>query len=701
MAPLRHRFRILALICATCGVAFGGLFFAGFTPLTELEFYAQDSLMRSFLAKRSDRRGDLVFLAIDHASITLDQLAREEIAASPTLSVIAEEWPWPRIVYARILDRLIEAGAKAVIFDVLFPSPRQGDEAFRAALDRHAGKVVIGSTFVDADRMGASSTFQAPSSSLVPPGFPLDDRVGAVNFQADIDEVVRRLHHEISASEIMKLPPADGDDRAPSLTARAIEKLGLGSHISSPPAAIRFRFAGPPGTFRPHSVCDLFAESVWRAKPYDSGEFFRDKIVMIGAQGPQMKDQVPTPFGLMDGAEVHLNALNATLNQDWLREARVSVAIFSIAAGAFGAWLLTILIKRPILRMLALPVAATGFALAAQALFNYRGIFIPAATGILTLTSGGILCLAYDLVLERLSKTHLRSTLERYVSKEVAEKLLDNKESYLNVLGGVRRDVTVLFSDIRGFTPLAHRLDSVEVVARLNEYFGEMVEVVLAHHGTLDKFMGDAIMAEWGTLHTEGVKPDAELAVAAALEMHERLARLNESWRSQAEPEMRIGIGINHGEAVLGNIGSQQKMELTVIGDAVNLASRLQDLTKSYKVNLLLGETAARLVDGSYHLRTVDRVSVAGRAEPLTVFTVAGRKDAPVPPEELRFLETYERGIADYQQRKFTQAAGKFEECLRLHPEDALSSFHRDRCLRLAVESPDASWDGVTVFAAK
>lgn len=702
MAPDRHRLSILALICTLCGLILGILRFTGFAPLLDLEFYGEDSVVRSPLSKRSDKRQDLVFVAIDQASMSPDefQFRPEDIAESPTLRLMAE-WPWPRNVYARIVDRLIESGARMVIFDVVFPTAREGDDEFRSVLDRRADKVVIGSTFIDADRAGAATTFQEPSESLIPSKTPLDDRVGLVNFQSDLDEVIRRLPYTTSASQLMGLPPMVDEERIPSLTARAVRKMGLENLVPESEKDFRFRFAGPSGTFQPYSVSELFAPSAWNAVPLNGGEFFRDKIVLVGAEGGQMKDEVDTPFGLMDGAEVHLNALNAVLNRDWLHEVGTAGALFFIAAGVFVAWLVSAVTERPVVRVAVLTVAAGAFILIAQLLFNYVGVFVPLATTILSLASAGTLCLAYDLVLEQVSKTQMRATLERYVSKEVAEQLLDNKESFLNVLGGVRRDVTVLFTDIRGFTAYSHRSDSADVVALLNEYFGEMVDIVLEHRGTLDKFIGDSIMAEWGTLHSEGVNRDAELAVAASLTMQERLARLNESWVSRGMPEMRVGIGINHGEAVVGNIGSQQKMELTVIGDSVNLASRLQDLTKTYRIPLLLGEAAARLVQGTYRLRTVDRVSVSGRAEALTIHTVAGRMDDEFPPERKRFLSTHEEGFADYLAGRFVEASACFEKCLEIDPGDLLAAFHLERCKRLASDVSPENWDGVTVYTSK
>ena len=293
-----------------------------------------------------------------------------------------------------------------------------------------------------------------------------------------------------------------------------------------------------------------------------------------------------------------------------------------------------------------------------QLLFNRAKLVIPIATPLLVLSISGILVLVYDYFLEQFERTRVRKTLERYVSRDVVKELLDNPQTFFNSLIGVRRPVTVLFSDIRGFTSLTEgSKDEALLVKQLNEYFEEMVRHVFAHQGSLDKFIGDAVMAVWGNIISHGVNRDACQAVATALTMRKSLVKLNQDWKRRGLPELAFGIGINHGEVIVGNLGSAEKMELTVIGDPVNLASRLEGLTKEYHLDLLLGENMAPLAGGEFILRTVDYVQVQGKTKPVDVLTVMGDGAAQTVSLPL-WLARYEEGVRLYRARSFAEALG-------------------------------------------
>jgi adenylate cyclase len=302
--------------------------------------------------------------------------------------------------------------------------------------------------------------------------------------------------------------------------------------------------------------------------------------------------------------------------------------------------------------------------------------------------------------LERFEKRRIRRTLERYVSRDVVKELLDNPQTYFNALGGVRKPVTILFSDVRGFTTLTENADSAALVKQLNEYFEEMVSLVFAHQGSLDKFIGDAVMAVWGNIVSHGAARDAHNAVATALAMKRSLKKLNEDWKARGMLELAFGIGLNHGEVIVGNLGSSEKMELTVIGDSVNLASRLEGLTKEYHLDLLLGESMAKLVGDQYILRLVDCVQVKGKTKPVDVYTVMGEGAGQTVSLPL-WLARYEEGVRLYRSRKFQEAAALFEECHRRDPEDYLSEMYLKRCAALIETPPDESWNGVFVMTKK
>jgi adenylate cyclase len=252
---------------------------------------------------------------------------------------------------------------------------------------------------------------------------------------------------------------------------------------------------------------------------------------------------------------------------------------------------------------------------------------------------------------------------------------------------------------VRGFTTMTEGADPTKLVTQLNEYFKEMVGIVFAEHGSLDKFIGDAVMALWGSITTEGVEKDAQHAVASALAMKKALAQLNINWEQRGMKELAFGIGINHGDVIVGNLGSEEKMEVSVIGDAVNLASRLEGLTKEYKLDLLIGEAMAPLVQSRFITRTVGSVQVKGKTIPVRIFTVLGDKSAGDRPPS--WLPRYEEAIQLYRTRKFAEGEEIFLECVRAAPDDHLSKLYLDECRELIAHPPGLDWNTVVIMKSK
>ncbi|HZQ47339.1 MAG TPA: adenylate/guanylate cyclase domain-containing protein, partial [Verrucomicrobiae bacterium] len=445
---------------------------------------------------------------------------------------------------------------------------------------------------------------------------------------------------------------------------------------------------------------------------YQNGEFFRGKIVLIGPTADIFQDAHQTPFpdidegrlhhpSIMLGPEIHLNIIGAALHREFLRDLLPAQNQMMILLFGLLALALCFFAHQPWWRLLAISLLCVAYWYLGQFLFNRAGLVIPMANPLLVLTISGVFVLGYDYFLEQFERARVRKTLERYVSKDIVKELLDNPGTYFNSLEGVRKPVTVLFSDVRGFTTLTENSDSAQLVLQLNEYFKEMVRHVFGFKGTLDKFIGDAVMAVWGNIVTQGPERDAQHAVATALAMKQSLATLNEDWKKRGMLELAFGIGINHGEAIVGNLGSTEKMELTVIGDAVNTASRLEGLTKRYHLDLLIGETVAPLVRERFILRTVDYVQVKGKTKPIEVFTVMGERSAVMDAEETAWLADYEEGVRLYRQRAFGEALRRFEYCLRRKPADYLSGMYCLQSETLLKNPPDASWNGVCVMTEK
>jgi adenylate cyclase len=698
----RHRLLVLALIC----LFWTGLVFLGrrlprvpflFSPWSSQQSF-EDLLRRE--GRKTPARSDFVFVGIDQASLELEPEGQDEVKAwqnNRALQLMTERpYPWSREIWALFLDKVFKAGARLVMFDMIFNKPNDGDPAFRAALDKYRDRVVIGANFD-----GAQGNLVLPNADLIPVPQTQDSRVGLVNFWPDLtDGKVRAVAFRISERQLVGESPLPGDEVLSSLSARALTKLGHANSIPDDLRAHAIRF-GPANAYRPRSLYEIFLPETWHAN-YKDGAFFKDKVIIVGGSAQILHDVVDTPLGPNTyGPTLHLHAMAAALDHQYLTATPPILGFLLVGFAGLGAWGLISFLRRP---MLALPglVAVTLLYLgAARLLYDTRGFFLMTVPVLSVFLLGGFCSLGFDYALERLEKLRTRRTLERYVSKNLVKEILENPDSYYHSLLGVRVPATMLFSDIVGFTTLSERADPEQLVRQLNEYLTKMTAVVFEHGGTLDKFIGDAVMAVWGNVHSFGVAEDAKNAVRAAYGMRCALQKLNEEWRSQGRMGLGMGVGINQGDVVVGNIGSQERMDPTVIGDAVNLASRLEGLTRIYGVDILIGPSTAELVRADFCLRSVARVQVKGKTQPVDVYTVLGPKDGGIDPQLLKWMETYEEGMARFRDRDFTRAKILFSQFLEFYPEDSLAKMYLERALEYEQQPPDEAWNAVEVFKKK
>jgi adenylate cyclase len=373
----------------------------------------------------------------------------------------------------------------------------------------------------------------------------------------------------------------------------------------------------------------------------------------------------------------------------WRRDEVVGRPLESIFTTPSNSWILDSLAR----------VARTGEAeLAMDAQLDLPGT-APAAVNvnIVPLIDVGDRAIGYMLVLEDITtEKRVKGTMARYMTKEVADRLLEGGD---DLLGGQSQEATVLFSDIRGFTTISEQLGPRETVSMLNEYFTDMIEVIFSHRGILDKYIGDAIMALFGAPFPRD--DDADNALFVADEMMRVLRRFNGKRRSEGKVTLDIGIGISTGELVAGNIGSPKRMDYTVIGDTVNLASRLESATKHYGVKVLYSEFTAEALQGEVFSREVDLIRVKGKSDPVVVYESLGHHDARSFPNMKRTLHAYRRGMKLYCDADWKRAAGAFREALGHNPDDALSRLYLDRCRHYEEIPPPPDWDGVWTMHTK
>jgi adenylate cyclase len=589
-------------------------------------------------------------------------------------------WPWPRLVHAVLVNFLARGPAKLVLYDVHFGERDRGTrdvggtawpgaESDQALVDavRSAGNVLLvaeasaeGTVNAterqpDLDGIAGLSTpwpvqgFAERRPLLLPP-FPelaqAARAVGHVRTVYDLDGPLRRavpfvdvggrvipslpyaaaiLHYGVTADQVVasRAGVRLGPMQVPWIEQQVPDYYGPATTAWRPLVPYRgptLRADGTP-TFRSYSFQDVFLaeqQLLDGAAPHLDPAVFKDQIVVVGATADALMDVFITPFGAgrMPGAEVHANVLDGLLSQRAIAPASPAQAgavtiLPALAVGAAGV------LGSPWLTAgIALVAAAITVWYATQALA--AGTWVPIVAPLLAVMLAFVADLAWQYFVEGREKRRVKGLFSRYVSKDVYQQLLANPAGA--ALGGERRDMTVLFSDMRGFTTLSEAGDAEDLVRQLNQYFTRMVEVVFAHRGTVDKFVGDMIMALYGAPLDD---PDhADHAVQTALAMVHALDQLNRLWTVEGRTPLDIGIGINSGEMIAGNIGADTIMSYTVIGDNVNLGARLESLNKDFGTRILISEATRRQLKGRYDLRPLGDVTVKGKTRPVQIYEV-------------------------------------------------------------------------------
>ena len=427
-----------------------------------------------------------------------------------------------------------------------------------------------------------------------------------------------------------------------------------------------------------------------------AAELLRDRLVFIGATETGIGDIRTMPFDLtVPGVEMHATVADNLIHDRYVRSSAAQTIEGILAMFLLGpiAGLIAGRARRP----LAGAAAAAGLGLAwcavAQSAFSFASIHLPL---VLPLAAGALGYAAetvHRTVFLEAKSRQIRKTFQQFVSPAIVEEMLRDPDRVK--LGGERRELTVLFSDIRGFTTASEKLPPEKVVGLLNEYLTPMTRIVIDAGGTIDKYMGDAIMAFFGA--PVSLADHASRAAASALAMRARLVELNAGLAARGFDPIGIGIGINTGVMSVGNMGSDMIFDYTVIGDAVNLGSRIEGLNKYYGTDILVSGFTAAALPPEFVLREIDRVRVKGKNEPVAVFEIVGR-EADRPSQ---FLDAWSAALAAYRSRDFEGALGRFELCLAMKPGDGPARVYIERSRELQASPPVADWDAVHTAESK
>lgn len=456
-------------------------------------------------------------------------------------------------------------------------------------------------------------------------------------------------------------------------------------------------------SFQEVSFVDVYNEN-FQSYNKTPEQLFKDKIILIGPSALYFKDLFPTPKDkkvLMPGVEIHANAVQTIIENKFLRNLATPEQIILIALFTILSVFVFMYTKiRYSLILLAVLPLLYGFA--AQPAFDH-GLILDLIHPYIALTTSFIGSYLYRYLTEFREKNALKNAFSRYVNPHLAQQIMAHPENLK--LGGESREVSVLFTDIAHFTSISEQLSPTSLVAVLNEYFQAMSEVILAEGGTLDKFEGDAIMAFFGAPLSQA--DHALRACRTALLMRQKLAILNEKWKNdpplpggEPKPFLDFRTGINTTNAIVGNLGSKERFDYTVIGDGVNLASRLEGTNKKYATHLMMSEMTYNQVKSQVEAREIDIIRVVGKKEPIKVYELLAFQ-GQLHPSITELLKTYNEGIELYHKREFTKALVIFTNILAKYPDDGPSKLFYQRCSVLKDFPPAPEWDGVFEMGSK
>ena len=642
--------RVLAAFAAVIALVFGAV---GFTaPWHVLELKGFDLLTRLTAPQRSTV--PITIVGIDESSF----------------QQVGRQWPWPRQVYAKAIDEIRRSGALVIGIDVLLHEPSNGGPADDHALARaitEAGNVVVASDRIYEETALSRRWLRVdPLPEFVEAGA----QNGYVKVELDPDLVVRRM-------------PAAEDSFWSKIAAR-LQALEPGlAHSAAPEQGAMVRYVGGDHTFPYVSFYQVLD-----AKKYLPPNAFDGQIVLIGrdiqasvdARAAQ-SDLFFSPFtgdsgGLMPGVELHANFLETAFRENAIRPApapwvpALVVLVVAIGFAAMRPW-------RPLVSgavMLAVIAALAG---ADWALFQKLNIWLPviaamSAAVVMYLSYGGI-----AFVVERRRRNEIRRAFSLYVSPEVVDHVMAHPERL--GLGGERREVTMLFTDLQGFTTMSEQLGAEQVAQILNEHFTRATAIVKRHGGTVNRFIGDAVMAMWGAPLDDAEQ--AAHALRAACEMQQDMVALRTELSARGLPPIHMRIGVHSCTAVVGNLGSSDRFDYTAIGDGVNLAARLEGVNKLYRTGILASADTVDKARGAVPMRVVDRVIVKGKTQPVEIFT---------PCADLAACEASAAAVRAYRARQWDESERCWREVLAKLPDDAIALLYLDR-IRTCRTVPAAS----------
>ena len=549
---------------------------------------------------------------------------------------------------------------------------------------------------------------------LAPPENNEKTAIGFFNISSDADGVLRRsllllpfgrsnraddidLYGSLEVQTLRLYLGLKTDQITVNYGPAGIASLQFGDRLTVRPDYLGrtiINYRGPRGTYPYYSLADVVQ------RQFVPGAF-KDKIVLVGASATGIGDLRTPPFGGIDypGMEVHANVIDNMLNGGFLVRGAHQILLDLLLIFAFGlplGFALALVSPRWMWFGLALLIPFAALSYSAFLRGWWLNFTLPAGT----LTANVMAVSLYRALVEEKEKRKVRSAFGQYLSPEVIRRLLLNPQ----LVEPRKTEITVMFSDIRGFTTISEKLDAQELALFLNGYLSDMTRIVFNTRGTLDKYIGDAVMAFWGAPYEDS--QHAVQACLAALEMMKHMRELRKKWTAEGKPALDIGIGLNSGVASVGNMGSQLRYGYTALGDAVNLSSRLEGLNKEYGTHILVNEsTHAAAQDSGFVFRELDLIRVKGKLQPVTIYELVARysdlRENGTLGEVQEQVRQFNEARGWYRQRQWAESQAGFQAILERWGDDGPSTLYLRRCQEYLAEEPLPDWDGVFTMTHK
>jgi len=752
----------LSLLAAILGIYFAGFknktlsgVFITLLAVWLGSFLVNVKAIESLELKTLDQRFSFRYQYVDdERKIPADQTPIVVLAMNDqSATSFRDRYPWTRSYYAHTIRNLKRAGAKVVGIDVVLDAPDysgpEHDDDLATALSE-CRNVVLAGKVSKVETGGGRGQYE---STVTPMQKYLDNggKWGFVGVTNDVDGFWRQylLSEKIGS-----------DEEQHTYYSFAIEILRQYYDI---PDSVKFEendnffffgdkiirkyknfsflinFQGPVNTYPYKSWDQVLDDSTFDLKPefdltdagggFDGlGEeinlgdsviktppgllkegFFKGKIVLLGSTMEELHDDFAVPLSetrniegqkletRMPGVEIHANAINTILNDGYITVQSDWIRVIIVTISSFLIFLLVSRLQKPLLALpLFILIVAAIIALAFYVFVSQR-MHMQLVTPLLAIVFTYVGNTLFQYLGERKEKATIRNAFGRYLPEKVVEQLILNPG--LLKLGGEVRFLSVLFSDVAGFTSVSEKLTPTELVHLLNEYLTAMTDIIMKYDGIIDKYEGDAIMAEFGAPLQD--EEHALKACYAALEMQEKLVEMRVKWKKESRPELKARAGINSGQVVLGNMGSQSVFDYTVMGDNVNLASRLEGANKEYGSYIMISEWTQELVQEQIITRELDLIRVKGKEKPVKVFEVLARASTGISASMKKVLDSYNQGLVAYRQQRWDEAILYFKAALRVKSDDGPSSTYLERSEEFKKNPPPEGWDGVFVMTTK